>query len=62
MTVREVYAKYKHLDELLSDPRMLHGAGFKYQMLYDCWGAIKEQSKPSEYIYQPEPQPFLFEP
>lgn len=40
----EVYDKYKHLDELLSDKEWLGGSLLKLdQILFDLWQAIKEE-------------------
>ena len=40
--VKEVYEKYKHLDELLSDREFLDEKNIKAMILYDLWQAIKE--------------------
>lgn len=40
--VKEVYEKYKHLDELLSDKEFLDEKNIKAMILYDLWQAIKE--------------------
>jgi len=40
----EVYKKYEHLDQLLSDAEWLEGEqdSLINNILYDLWGAIKE--------------------
>ncbi len=43
MTIKEVYEKYKHLDDFLSDKTMLTGSGFRMHILYQLWQAIKEK-------------------
>lgn len=40
MIIKEVYEKYKHLDELLSDPKLLRDR-FELSILYFLWRAIK---------------------
>ncbi len=43
MTIVEVYEKYKHLDEYLSDEEWLReGEGAPVGTLYDLWQAVKE--------------------
>ena len=40
MTIKEVFAKYQHLDKLLCDRAWL-GGGAQHQCFYDCWQAIR---------------------
>lgn len=42
MSIQEVYEKYKHLDELLSDKEWLGGSQIN-QILFDLWQAIKKE-------------------
>lgn len=47
MTIDEVYAKYKHLDPVLSEPGFAYGLAGR--VLLDLWKAIKdEQQKKGE--------------
>ena len=43
--VNAVWAKYKHLDDLLMDKRWLEGADFRYNILHDLWQAIRKDEK-----------------
>jgi len=42
--LKEVYEKYKHLDELLSDEIFL-GGNIQGVILYELWQTIKEEVK-----------------
>jgi len=43
MVIQEVYEKFKHLDQLLSDKEWLGLTNnLLYAILYDLWQAIKE--------------------
>ena len=46
-TSREVYRRWKHLDEQLSDAQYMAGptAGFQSLLLYDLWQAVKAEMK-----------------
>ena len=44
MTIQEVYKKYKHLDELLSDKKWLPRNSLG-QILFDLWQAVKSASQ-----------------
>ena len=41
MTIKEVYKRYKHLDNLLSDKTFL--SGFRAHILYELWQAVKKE-------------------
>ena len=43
MTITEVYDKFKHLDDLLSDRRWLKGEDLASYVLYELWQAVKEE-------------------
>jgi len=43
MTIKEVYKKYKHLDDFLSNKDLLTGSGFRMYVLYQLWQVIKEK-------------------
>jgi len=46
MVIQEVYEKFKHLDQLLSDKEWLWLANnLLYAILYDLWQAIKEAAE-----------------
>ena len=46
MVIQEVYEKFKHLDQLLSDKEWLFLANnLLYAILYDLWQAIKEAAE-----------------
>lgn len=47
VTFNEVYERYMHLDELLSDKEWL-GEGHLTQTLFDLWQAIKEEIEKSK--------------
>jgi hypothetical protein len=45
MTIKEVYEKYSHLDQLLSDEDWLDIKGnIKNTMLFEFWQVIKEEA------------------
>ena len=43
MTITEVYDKFNHLDDLLSDRRWLKGEDLASYVLYELWQAVKEE-------------------
>jgi len=46
MVIQEVYEKFKHLDQLLSDKEWLFLANnLLYAILYDLWQAVKEAAE-----------------
>jgi hypothetical protein len=40
--IKDVYEKYKHLDKILSDKKLLDIDNLHWHCLCDCWEAIKE--------------------
>jgi len=44
MTVKEVYAKYKHMDKVLCD-KLLMPDNIQGKILYDLWQAIRKECK-----------------
>ena len=46
MVIQEVYEKFKHLDQLLSDKEWLGLTNnLLYAILYDLWQAVKEAAE-----------------
>lgn len=43
MTIDEVYAKYRHLDPVLSDKYFAEGIAGK--ILHDLWQAVKDEQR-----------------
>jgi len=41
-TLKKTFKKYEHLDDLLSDPKWIEGAGFPWHITVELWRAIKE--------------------
>jgi len=45
MTIQEVYEKFKHLDQSLSDKEWLKQGDILDRILYELWQAIKEEGE-----------------
>ena len=46
--IREVYFRYGHLDDLLSDKQWLYGSSPKRTCLNDLWQAVKQAASKME--------------
>ena len=49
MNIKEVYEKYYHLDNLISD-KIWMGETIKDEILFDLWGAVKAEMVRRELV------------
>ena len=51
MNIKEVYEKYYHLDNLISD-KIWMGETIKDEILFDLWGAVKAEMVRRELVIE----------
>ena len=45
MTIKEVYLKYKHLDCIICNGKVLDDSGFCHTIIRELWEVIKQEVK-----------------